>query len=181
VHLYAVLLPESFRLAIVAQILEEEKAKKDLQSAEDLARVAAAFNGVRCTIADCVVDAHSRAVAAATSADEHAQLLAELNAALSAVGSFLDAQQEPVNQSARWVRPHRSQHSMSGIGTLISRRSFGMRAPRTLLILNFSFQNLCLALSPDLGCPFHSRVFLKLLRNHAQDRSGWPLRLHQRL
>jgi hypothetical protein len=104
-------LPESMNVAVVAEILAEEKAKKALQTAEDIARGAAAFNGLRCTLADSVVAAHSRAVAAAASAEEHAQLLRELLAALSAAGSFMDAQREPAIQSARWVQLHPSERT----------------------------------------------------------------------
>lgn len=90
-------------MAIVSDILAEEKIKRDLKTAEDVARVAAAFDGLRCTLADTCVAAHSRAVAAAATAEEHGKLLQELQAALAAAGSLMNAQHEPAIQSARCV------------------------------------------------------------------------------
>lgn len=98
---HAVSLPEGFDVALVSDILAQEKAKKDLKTAEDVARVAAAFDGLRCTLADTCVAAHSRAITAAATAEEHSKLLLKLNTALAAASSVMDAQHEPTMQSAR--------------------------------------------------------------------------------
>ena len=97
----AVSLPEGFDMAVVSDILEQEKAKHDLKTAEDVSRVAAAFDGLRCVLADTCVAAHSRAVASAATAEEHGKLLLKLQTAIAAASSLMDAQHEPAIQSAR--------------------------------------------------------------------------------
>lgn len=102
-------LPEGLDTAVVTEILEQEKAKKELQTAEEVAKVATAFDGLRCILADTCVAAHSRAVTAAASAEEHVLVLEELHAAMKSASALLDAQDEPAIQSARYSSAPRDQ------------------------------------------------------------------------